>query len=270
MSQSVSACGVVPSGPTCKERLTFGSLFAGIGGMDLGLDRAGMECRWQVEIDPYCTKVLERHWPHVKRYGDITKIGGGELEPVDLVAGGFPCQDVSFAGTGAGLAGDRSGLWFEMLRIIRNIRPGYVLVENVAALLVRGMGRVLADLASIGFDAEWDRLPAGHFGAPHERERIFILAYPNESNGAARMGNLKNWQRPIFAGRDIPRLPFWLQAADSFIGVDDGIPVGAYRHCGGGVGNSVAPPVAEWIGRRIIEDYELETSTPDTESVLIR
>ncbi len=236
--------------------MTFGSLFSGIGGMDLGLERAGMECRWQVEIDPYCTKVLERHWPKVKRYGDITAVDGSGLERVDLIAGGFPCQDVSFAGRGAGLAGARSGLWFEMLRLARILRPDYLLVENVSALLVRGFGRVLADMAAIGYDAEWDRIPAGHLGAPHERERIFILAYPNKGNGTEGLGNKQNGTKPIFAGSHLPRLPFWVQAADSFIGVDDGIPRGAYKLAGGGLGNSVAPPVAEWIGRQIIESMD--------------
>lgn len=232
------------------RKLTFGSLFSGIGGMDLGLERAGMDCRWQCEIDPYCNKVLEKHWPHVKRYTDVRTVS--DVERVGLIAGGFPCQDVSFAGLGAGLEGERSGLWFEMLRIIRHLRPRFVLVENVSALLIRGMGRVLADLAKSGYDAEWDSLQAGYFGAPHERERIFILAYSHEINREAGMGNLENWPKPIFAGRDIPSLPIRLQAASQFIGVDDGLPAGVYRHRVGGVGNSVAPFVAEFIGLHIL------------------
>lgn len=235
--------------------MTFGSLFSGIGGMDLGLERAGMQCRWQVEIDPYCTKVLERHWPHVMRYQDVRMVR--EAERVDLIAGGFPCQDVSFAGLGAGLEGERSGLWFEMLRIVRELRPRFVLVENVSALLIRGMGRVLADLAASGYDAEWDSLQAGYFGAPHERERIFILAYSNQVDGEAGMGNFKDRQKPIFAGRDIPCLPIRLQAASQFIGVDDGIPAGVYRHRVGGVGNAVAPFIGQWIGEKIIQCVEV-------------
>ena len=233
--------------------MTFGSLFAGVGGMDLGLERAGMKCRWQVEIDPYCRKVLAKHWPNVPKFGDITKVEGSELERVDCIAGGFPCQDVSTMGLQRGLTGERSGLWFEMLRIIRALRPKYVLVENVSGLLVRGLWRVLADLAEIGMDAEWDSLRAGYFGAPHQRERIFILAYPNKSNGTAGLGDQQVRTRPVFSGCDIPRLPLWVQAADSFIGMDHGLPAKFYRPRGGGVGNSVAPFVAEWIGRRIIE-----------------
>ena len=152
------------------------SLFAGIGGLDLGLERAGLVCRWQVENNPYAVKVLEKHWPNVKRYGDIITLDPRELEWVDLICGGFPCQDISHAGKRAGLGGSRSGLWFEMLRIVRHLRPRYVLVENVAALLGRGLGAVLGDLASCGYDAEWDCLPAAAFGAPHIRDRVFIVA----------------------------------------------------------------------------------------------
>ncbi len=103
--------------------MKFGSLFAGIGGFDLGLERAGMECRWQVEIDDYATKVLEKHWPDVKRYRDIRDVN--DLEWVDLICGGFPCQDISYAGKGAGIEGARSGLWSEYARIIRLVRPRF-------------------------------------------------------------------------------------------------------------------------------------------------
>src|SRR5215510_9060927 len=116
--------------------LTFGSLFAGIGGIDLGLERAGMECRWQVEIDPFCRQILAKHWPEVKRYDDIRKLAASDLEPVDLMAGGFPCQDLSQAGKRAGIEGTRSGLWFEFARLVRGLRPRYVLIENVPGLLV--------------------------------------------------------------------------------------------------------------------------------------
>ena len=161
--------------------LTFGSLFAGIGGLDLGLERAGMVCKWQVEIDTYCLKVLEKHWPNVRRYGDVRECGSHNLEPVDLICGGFPCQDVSHAGKRAGLKeGTRTGLWYEFARIIRELRPGWVLAENVPGLLSvdsgRGMGTVLRNLAESGYDAEWDCIPAAAFGAPHLRYRVFIVA----------------------------------------------------------------------------------------------
>lgn len=156
--------------------MKFGSLFAGIGGFDLGLERAGMSCQWQVEIEDYPTKILEKHWPEVHRERDIKECSGENLEPVDLICGGFPCQDISVAGTGAGLAGERSGLWYEMHRIISDIKPRWVVVENVAALLSRGMDVVLRDLSQIGYDCEWHIIPASAVGAPHRRERVWIIA----------------------------------------------------------------------------------------------
>lgn len=166
--------------------LTFGSLFAGIGGFDLGFERAGMQCKWQVEIDPYCQRVLAKHWPDVRRWDDVRTFLadiGWRLEEwiVDVICGGFPCQDISTANAnGAGIDGDRSGLWSEYFRVIRTLRPRFAVVENVANLLKRGLGRVLGDLASIGYDAEWACIPACSFGAPHIRERVFVLAYPAE------------------------------------------------------------------------------------------
>ena len=157
--------------------ITVGSLFSGIGGLELGLERAGMVVRWQVEKDPYCLQVLAKHWPNVRRYRDVCSVGE-ELEPVDLICGGFPCQDVSVAGKRKGLEGARSGLWFEFARIVRLLRPRYVLVENVPGLLSSGFGRVFGDLAESGYDAEWDCIPAAAFGAPHLRYRLFVVAYP--------------------------------------------------------------------------------------------
>ena len=164
-----------------------GSLFAGIGGFDLGLERAGFEIAWQVEIDPYCQRVLAKHWPNVQRYGDIRAIDWGTVPRVDMLCGGFPCQDLSFAGKRAGIDGERSGLWSEYVRAIRALRPRYILVENVPGLLTNAyMGRVLGDLAESGYDAEWDCLPASAFGAPHRRDRVWIVAY---TQGTGTWGN---------------------------------------------------------------------------------
>lgn len=156
--------------------LTVGSLFSGIGGIDLGLQRTGMTIRWQCEIDDYCRRVLAKHWPDVPKYGDIKELTGHELETVDLIAGGFPCQPVSLAGKRLGQSDDR-WLWPELIRIVRVVRPRFVLLENVPGLLVRGLSDVLGDLAASGYDAEWDCLPAAAVGAPHLRDRIFIVAY---------------------------------------------------------------------------------------------
>jgi DNA (cytosine-5)-methyltransferase 1 len=156
--------------------LTVGSLFAGIGGFDLGLERAGMKVIWQSEIDPYASAVLKKHWPHVPNHGDIRTIRAGSVERPDVLCGGFPCQDISNAGKRAGIDGERSGLWSEYARLIGEIRPRYVIVENVAALLGRGLERVLGDLAALGFDAEWHCIPASAVGAPHRRDRLWIVA----------------------------------------------------------------------------------------------
>jgi DNA (cytosine-5)-methyltransferase 1 len=158
-------------------QLTFGSLFAGIGGIDLGFERCGMECKWQVEIDDYAQKVLAKHWPKVHREKDIRECSARNLEWVDIIAGGFPCQDISYAGLGAGLDGERSGLFFEAIRLVRELQPRAVVLENVAALLTRGLDRVLGTLAEIGYDAEWHCIPAAYVGAPHIRDRVFVLAY---------------------------------------------------------------------------------------------
>ncbi len=155
---------------------TFGSLFAGIGGFDLGFERAGFVCRWQVEIDDYATQILEKHWPKVHRQRDIRECGARNLERVDCIIGGFPCQDISYAGRGAGLDGERSGLFFEAVRVVRELQPRYVVLENVAALLTRGLDRVLGTLAEIGYDAEWHCIPAAAVGAPHIRDRVFLIA----------------------------------------------------------------------------------------------
>ncbi len=153
------------------------SLFAGIGGIDLGLERAGMTTVAQVENDPWCTQVLEKHWPTVPRWTDIHDVDPKELPDHDIIAGGFPCQPVSIAGTRLA-QDDPRWLWPQFARIVRVVRPRYVLVENVPGLASAGMGDVLGDLAEIGYDAEWTSIPAAFVGAPHLRWRIFIVAYP--------------------------------------------------------------------------------------------
>jgi DNA (cytosine-5)-methyltransferase 1 len=156
---------------------TVGSLFAGIGGIDIGFERAGFIAKWQVEIDPYCRKVLAKNFPHAERFEDVRNCGVANLSAVDVIVGGFPCQDISNAGKRAGITGERSGLWSEYARIIRELRPRFVFVENVAALLVRGMDVVLGDLAALGYDAEWRIVSAYDLGAPHLRERVWIVAH---------------------------------------------------------------------------------------------
>lgn len=154
-----------------------GSLFSGIGGLELGLERAGLgRVAWQCEIDPFCRRVLARHWPEATRVEDVRTVSRATVPSVDVICGGFPCQDVSLAGKRAGLDGARSGLWVEYRRIIEEIEPSIVVIENVLGLRTSGLSRVLADIADLGFDAEWSDLAAADVGAPHRRRRLFIVA----------------------------------------------------------------------------------------------
>ena len=265
--------------------MTVGELFAGIGGIGLGLERAGMEVKWAIEYDPYAAAVYRKNFPHIKMIEqDITTIDFTELEYVDMLTGGFPCQDISYAGKGAGIEGSRSGLWKEFWRAIRDVRPRLVLVENVPALLSRGLGVVLGDLASIGYDAEWDCIPAEFIGALHRRDRWFCLAYPYGTRELQPQGiEQDEWGRPCngseeVADADKSRLAIRLQSengrgdlrkegqttteggwwsVEPDVGrVADGIPSRVDRlRC---LGSAVVPQVAEWIGRRILEVYELD------------
>ncbi|WP_319543144.1 DNA cytosine methyltransferase [uncultured Pseudodesulfovibrio sp.] len=160
--------------------LTVGSLFSGAGLCDLGLEWAGFKHKWFCEIEEYPRKVLAASWPGKPIYKDVGKINADTVERVDVLVGGFPCQDVSSSGRRKGISkGTRSGLWYEYHRLIRDLRPRYAIIENVKGLLSKGIDQVCAGLAEIGYDAEWEVLPAAVFGAPHLRERLFIVAYPH-------------------------------------------------------------------------------------------
>ena len=268
-----------------------GSLFAGIGGFDLGLERAGFEIAWQVEIDEWCRRVLAKHWPTVTRYGDIKTIDWGTVEPVDLLCGGFPCQDISLAGKGAGLAGERSGLWFEYAKAIEALTPRYVIIENVAALRSRGLDQVLGSLAALGFDAEWHCIPASAVGAPHRRDRVWLVAHAksagawcNYSRLRKRAGGISGrqaaaladasqqqrdrwmrwtcgWERePQEALRDARgrgREEAWMSIPESLLGrVAHGIPHRVDRLRG--LGNAIVPQIAEWLGRQIMNAAQIE------------
>lgn len=240
--------------------MTVGSLFAGIGGFDLGLERAGFEIRWQVEIDDFCNDVLVDRWPYINRWLDIREFGKDAneyIEAVDVICGGFPCQDISPAGARRGIDGPQSGLWVDYIRVVRDLRPRYVIVENSADLLVRGMGRVLGDLAASGYNAEWECLPAFAFGAPHRRDRVFIVAYPErrrlQGGVFQRAEPPTEFSAPRYRGRFghqhgtpwEPEPPLDLLA--------DGLSrqlLGQSIHA---LGNAVIPQIAEWIGRRILD-----------------
>ncbi len=161
---------------------TYGSLFTGIGGLDIALESCGITPLWQVEVDPFCNSVLERHWPDVRRYGDIREIDWTGVERPDILFGGFPCQPFSVAGQNRG-ADDERNMWPETYRAICELRPRYIFLENVPGLLAHGyFGRILGDLAEDGYDAVWDTFTAAEVGAPHRRERLFILAYAGQQH----------------------------------------------------------------------------------------
>jgi DNA (cytosine-5)-methyltransferase 1 len=269
--------------------LTVGSLFSGIGGLDLGLERAGMRCVWQVEIDDYAQRVLSKHWPDVPKFRDVRDVGRHNLEPVDLICGGFPCQPYSLAGKRQASADDRD-LWGEFARLIGELRPRWVLAENVPGLLSseagRFFGRVLRDLAACGYDAEWDCIPATAVGAHHRRDRVFIVAYPastsrrqsvrrreqcsqctNQTNGGSVIRGRHTdvadaisaglAQRQIFGGNAAAQLAAFerssraIWSSEPQVGrMANGVPRRVDRLRG--LGNAVVPQVPEYIGRLII------------------
>jgi DNA (cytosine-5)-methyltransferase 1 len=156
-------------------------LFSGIGGFSLGLERTGgFETVGFCDSDKKTHLVLKKHWAAVPIYDDVSTLKGSDLGTIDIITGGFPCQDLSVAGKGAGLAGARSGLWFEFHRLIKETQPKWVIAENVAVLRSRGLDQVLRSLDEIGYDAEWHCIPASAVGAPHRRDRIWIVAYPSK------------------------------------------------------------------------------------------
>jgi len=158
-------------------------LFSGIGGFSLGLERAGMKTVAFCEVDKKCQEVLRKHWKDVPIFDDVTTLKGTDIDgTVDVICGGFPCQDISLAGKGAGLEGERSGLWWEFHRLIKEIKPKWAIIENVSALRNRGLDQVLRSLNEIGYDAEWHCITAASIGAPHRRDRIWIVAYPRDSS----------------------------------------------------------------------------------------
>lgn len=162
--------------------MRIGSLFSGgVGGLELGLEAAGLgRTVWQCEIDPEARRNLRRHWPGVTQYNDVRTLNGRDVEPVDILCGGFPCVGVSSAGKGGGFDDPRSGLWREYARLIGELRPQYVVIENTPLLVTRGLEEVLRDLTSHGYDAFWFHLRASDVGAPHRRQRIFVVAWRRE------------------------------------------------------------------------------------------
>lgn len=244
-------------------------LFSGIGGFTLGLDKTnGFKTLAFCELNEFCQRVLRKNWITIPIYSDIRELGRQKLNDdgildIEVITGGFPCQDISIAGKGLGIDnGERSGLWREYYRLICEIRPKYVIVENVSMLLRRGIDRILADLAEIGYDAEWEMLSARDFGAPHLRERIFIIAYSSgqRMQGFGQSKNIgdawikKEW-RPSrkdfmlsFPGTPFERGKSW--PPPLIRGMDDGISDWAHRIKA--IGNAVVPIMAQYIGDKVL------------------
>ncbi|MFN3075873.1 MAG: DNA cytosine methyltransferase [Alphaproteobacteria bacterium] len=253
-------------------------LFSGIGGFSFGLERAGFRTAAFCEISPFCRRVLAKHWPEVPIYDDIRALTADRLANngiiVDVICGGFPCQDISVAGRRAGIDGRRSGLWREYARLVDELRPSVILVENVPGLLTDGLGRVLGDLAALGYDAEWHCIPAAAIGAPHIRDRVWIVAYPgrqqHEGNCASlRWKGTEEFPRPSLADTDGAGLEVrlrlsrhdvaefaatvgasWWLAEPDVDRVAHGVPKRVDRIAA--LGNAVVPQIVEMIGRAIL------------------
>lgn len=229
--------------------LTIGSVFSGIGGLELGLEWAGLgPVVWQIERSAFCRSVLERHWPNATRYHDVRTTHA--LARVDIVCGGSPCQDMSSAGLKRGITGPQSGLWREMLRIVSDVRPRFVVWENVAAALSRGLRTVLRDLAALGYDAEWSALSACAVAparARHQRERLFVVAHAHrdiEPAGAvnAQVAELRTYADSLRDG--------W-PAEPTHDRMADGVPGTMDRNRA--LGNAVVPQMAAIVGARLLQ-----------------
>ena len=190
--------------------ITIGSCFSGIGGFELGLERGipNSKTIWQCEQDSFCKKILAKHWQGIPIYKDIREMRHGTIEPVDIICGGFPCQDISTAGKRQGIKhGTKSGLWYDMLAVIDKVRPKVIVLENVTAITIRGRGMsvVLWELSQIGYDVEWVDLRASDEGANHKRERIFFVAYPNSTpaKNTIQTGGQKLTVCSATRGRDV-------------------------------------------------------------------
>ena len=285
--------------------MKIGSLFSGIGGLEHGLQSAipNSETLFQVEQDPFARRVLQKHWPHTRRFTDVRDGGAHNLPRVNLLCGGVPCQDISSAGKRAGIDGERSGLWVEFVRIIGELGAAddslrYIVLENVSAIRARGLDRVLGELASVGYDAEWHCLQAADVGAPHLRDRVFIIGTKTRDIPDADSRRLKgggepketllpeSHRRSLSGPQEVahasgerqqaarqPREPVCStentsgkasgSLADSFWDAEPGVRGVAY-----GIpkrvdqlrclGNAVVPQVAELIGREIVKHASKE------------
>jgi len=234
--------------------MRIGSLFSGIGGLELGLEWSGLgETVFQVEKDPYCRRVLAKHWPEVPRFIDVSTVRGEDLPPCDLLCGGFPCQDISVAGKRVGLSGARSCLWAHFARIVEEISPRWVVVENVGHTAKRWVDAISSDLGRLGFSSLALPFSARMVGAPHVRSRVFVVAHPERIQLRKQQG--RGWRscgqdtpQPILLGED----ERW-QPLPSICRDDDGVSAWMDRRRLKALGNAVVPQCAEVVGHIIRE-----------------
>jgi len=261
-------------------------LFAGIGGFSLGLERTGgFRTVAFCEIDKKAQRVLNKHWPDTPIFDDVSALTKDLIDetvgtPVHVITGGFPCQDISLAGKGAGLEGERSGLWFQFHRLIREFQPRYAVIENVSALRTKGLEVVLQGLSEIGYDAEWHCIPASAVGAPHRRDRIWIVAYPRQlrgrwvepqqgsyrgnavASGYGPQGNVGDVAyarcQPSqvsvarrLAAIQVPQRHSWWQVEPSVGRMADGVPSRMDRLKQ--LGNAVVPQIPQLLGEAILD-----------------
>lgn len=234
-------------------------LFSGIGGFSLGLERAGMETVAFCEIEPFQRAVLAHHWPDVPCFEDVTTLTKEDLVDagiiaVDVICGGFPCQDLSTSGSRLGLDGERSGLWREILRLVGELRPDFLVMENSPELLDGWFSDVLGPLAALGYDAEWECIPANPIGSPQWRDRVWVVAYPS-SFGQSRPGGLLNAIHPTpdaFGEASGIVDAFQRRALPFVCERHDGVPAWLAQHQLSALGNAVVPQIPEIIGRAIM------------------
>ncbi len=238
---------------------TVGSLFSGLGGLDLGFEWAGYEIIWQTETNEFAKQVLKKHWPNIPNLGDVTTIDWTTIERPDILIGGYPCQPFSHAGKRQG-KDDPRHLWPECLRAIRVLRPDYAVFENVQGHLTLGLSTVLRDIADSGYDAEWQTIPASAVSSPQKRNRVAIVAYPNsaqrEHRNPQRLATAQNrgWDEvfePSSASSCLDNRQKWLPepAVDR---VAHGFPNRVDRLAG--LGNAVVPQVGKFIAE-LIKDH---------------
>lgn len=236
--------------------MKIGSLFSGIGGLELGLERSGLGVvSWQVEIDPFCRSVLARHWPNATRLEDVRTVTRATVPAVDVVCGGFPCTDLSLAARGVartGLDGEASGLWREMLRIIGELAPRIVVIENVSGPWREWLPNVRRDLHGIGFACVPVRMRAADVGLPHGRSRIFVAAYTDRDR--ERFGTFH--AEASRSAEAIAVRSTWDADSAPLVGGADGPSSRLDRSRLRALGNAVVPQCAEVIGRAIVAALE--------------